>query len=477
MSNQEYEAVIGLEVHAELKTQSKIFCACPTDFGAPPNTQCCPVCMGYPGTMPVLNRRAVELCIKAGLALGCKITRISRTDRKQYFYPDLPKAYQISQDEAPLCRDGELTFSAETGQRTVCIKRIHIEEDAGKLIHAGEKTLIDHNRCGVPLIEIVSAPDLRTPEQASAYLRALRGVLLACGVSDCRMQEGSLRCDVNVSLRKKGCDALGVRTEIKNLNSFSFVEKALRYEIKRQSDLLGRGEHVESTTCRFDPASGKTYPMRSKESTVDYRFLPEPDLPPICIRDEDIEAIRATLPELPRMRAARMRADYGLTDYDTDLLVSDPALADFFECGVGETKYPKIMVNLLLSDLLRHCGSDPFFSPVSAHRLAELATLLGESTVNSSTAKKLLLRLIDGDIDLFRIVADEGLAQIRDREKLSAVVCEVLAANPRAVADYRNGKTAALRALQGQAMARTAGRAEPVLLEELFCAMLAQSEK
>ncbi|MBR2019036.1 MAG: Asp-tRNA(Asn)/Glu-tRNA(Gln) amidotransferase subunit GatB [Clostridia bacterium] len=472
MSNQAFEAVIGLEVHAELLTATKIFCSCSTAFGAEPNTQCCPICMGYPGAMPRLNRRAVELAIRAGLALGCEIAEVSQTDRKQYFYPDLPKAYQISQDESPLCKNGFLTVSTKEGTRRVAISRIHIEEDAGKLIHRGAHTFVDCNRCGVPLIEIVSAPDLRSPEEASAYLRKLRSILLTCGISDCRMQEGSLRCDVNISLRPFGSETFGVRTEIKNLNSFAFVEKAIAYEIARQTEALLQGNVPIPETRRFDAAAGKTYPMRAKETSVDYRFLPEPDLPPIWVSEEDIERLRTTLPELPDARALRLAQAYGLTVYDASVLVSEPQLADFFEAGAGKTDYPKLLVNLLLSELLRHCASDPFSSPVSASRLAELSQLMGEGTVNSATAKKLLLRLLDGDLDPRLTVKREGLAQVRDREQLLTLAERAMEEQPRAVTDYRNGKSAALRALQGKVMALSGGRADPILLESIFLELL-----
>ena len=472
MPKQAFEAVIGLEIHAALLTDTKIFCSCSTAFGAPPNTQCCPVCMGLPGAMPSLNRRAVELAVRAGLALGCSIQSQSRMDRKQYFYPDLPKAYQISQEAIPLCRNGFLTLPTSNGERRINIERIHIEEDAGKLIHEGNETLVDCNRCGVPLIEIVSAPDLRSPEEASAYLRKLRSILLTCGISDCRMQEGSLRCDVNISLRPLGTDRMGVRTEIKNLNSFAFVEKALAYEIERQGQLLTKGEPLMPETRRFDVASGKTFPMRTKETAVDYRFLPEPDLPPLLVGEEEIERIRRELPELPDIRAARMIKTYGLTAYDADVLVSDPLLADFFELGGKQTAYPKLLVNLLLTDLLRYCTSDPFSSPVSASRLAQLAQLLGEGTINSSTAKKLLLRLLDGDLEPRRTVLLEELGQIRDRARLSELALRVISEQPRAVSDYQNGKSAALRALQGRAMAVSGGRADPVLLEAILLELL-----
>lgn len=463
-----YEAVIGLEVHAELRTATKIFCACPTEFGAPPNTRCCPICMGMPGTMPSLNRRAVELAIRAGLALGCEISEVSRTDRKQYFYPDLPKAYQISQDGSPLCKNGSLTVAIDGHEHRVRITRIHIEEDAGKLIHRGEETLIDCNRCGVPLIEIVSAPDMRSAAEASAYLRALRAILLTCGISDCRMQEGSLRCDVNLSLRRRGSEEMGVRTEIKNLNSFAFVEKAIAYEIARQSAALSRGEQIVAETRRYDVPSGETRLMRRKERSIDYRFLPEPDLLPIRVDLETVARIKASLPELPTARALRLTADYGIPDADAAVLVGEPLLADFYEQAAGRTKYPIVLVHLILTDLLRTCTWDPFVSPVSADRMAELAELLGDGVINSSTAKKLLARLIESDLDPKQTVETEGLAQITDRAILAPTVQAVLAANPKAVRDYLGGKSAALRALQGQAMAKTAGRADPRLLESLL---------
>lgn len=471
-----YEAVIGLEVHAELRTATKIFCACPTEFGAPPNTQCCPICMGMPGTMPSLNRYAVELAVRAGLALGCEIAEVSRTDRKQYFYPDLPKAYQISQDASPLCKGGSLTVKVDGNERRVGITRIHVEEDAGKLIHRGEETLVDCNRCGVPLIEIVSAPDMRSAAEASAYLRALRAILLTCGVSDCRMQEGSLRCDVNLSLRPRGSEEMGVRTEIKNLNSFAFVEKAIAYEITRQTAALARGEEIVPETRRYDVPSGETRLMRRKERSIDYRFLPEPDLLPIRVDRETVARILRTLPELPAARASRLTDDYGINDADAAVLVGEPLLADFYEQAAEDTKYTVVLVHLILTDLLRACTWDPFFSPVSAARMAELAELLGDGVINSSTAKKLLARLIEADLDPRRTVELEGLAQITDPAIIGVTVQSVLAANPKAVQDYRGGKVAALRALQGQAMARTSGRADPRLLESLLLDALGQIE-
>ena len=468
MIGNEYEAVIGLEVHAELNTKSKIFCSCSTAFGAEPNTQCCPICMGLPGTLPTLNRRAVELAVMAGAALECEISQRSRTDRKQYFYPDLPKAYQISQAGVPLCQNGSLRFRTEAGDRVVGITRIHIEEDAGKLIHKNGSTLIDYNRCGVPLIEIVSAPDMHTGAEAAAYVRALRAVLLTCGISDCRMQEGSLRCDVNISVRRRGDEGFGVRTEIKNINSFAFMEKAIDFEFARQCDLLSRGEEIRMETRRYDSSTGKTYPMRSKERVFDYRFLAEPDLLPICLSQEEIDALRKSLPELPMARARRMEKTYGITESDAEVLSSDTRLADYYETAAKETKHQKLLANLLLTDLMRFCESEPFVSPVVETRLAAVSELFGERVINSATAKKLLARLVEGDFDPVEIVAREGLAQIRDKEALQGLIDEVLVQNPRAVEDYRNGKKAALRSLQGQVMAKSGGRADPILLESLL---------
>ncbi len=472
-----YETVIGLEVHAELKTKSKIFCACPTAFGARPNTHCCPICMGLPGAMPTLNRRAVELAVMAGLALGCDISEISRIDRKQYFYPDLPKAYQVSQADSPLCRGGAVTVKTDGGERRVGITRIHIEEDAGKLIHQNGRTLIDYNRCGVPLIEIVSAPDMRSGAEAAAYVRALRSILVSCGISDGKMQEGSLRCDVNVSVRRKGGEGLGVRTEIKNLNSFTFMEKAIEYEVRRQCELLENGEEVRMETRRFDASAGVTLPMRNKERVFDYRFLAEPDLPPLCVTREEIEALRRTLPEFPAQKSVRFVREYGLTEYDADVLTAEPALAAYFERTATQTRYAKTAANLLLSELLRVCAAEGFTCAISQRRLAQLADLLGDGVINSSTAKKLLARLLIADLDPIQTVEAEHLAQITDEATLKSEILAVMQMSARAVSDYRAGKKAAMRALQGQVMARTGGLAEPRLLEKLLTDELNRSEK
>ena len=470
--NDFYEAVIGLEVHAELKTDTKIFCTCSTRFGAAPNTQCCPVCMGHPGVLPSLNRHAVELALRAGLALNCKIARHSRMDRKHYFYPDLPKAYQISQNEFPLCEKGFLEFFTGENTRRIGITRIHLEEDAGKLTHTDQGTLIDFNRCGVPLIEIVSSPEIRSGEEAADYLRALRAILVRCGVSDCKMQEGSLRCDVNISLRPAGSNVLGVRSEIKNLNSFAYVQKAIQYEIARQSEMLRRGETLYPETRRYDETLGITVLMRRKESTVDYRILPEPDIPPFSISEEEIERTREELPELPAHQIARVVEEYGIAVGDAEILVTDPGLAQYYEEVATLTAYPKTVANLLLTDLLPHCESDPFFSPVSGTAFAELATLAGQRRINSSTTKRLLLRMTREELSPAETAEREGLWQITDPDALRETVDQVLSSNPRAVADWQGGKRAALQALQGQVMKKTQGRADPVLSETLLLSAL-----
>ena len=469
MSYENYEVVIGLEVHVELNTRTKIFCACPTEFGGEPNTRVCPVCLGLPGALPVLNREVVRLAAKAGLALGCTVSPLSGQDRKNYFYPDLPKAYQISQYDRPLCVGGALVIDTPEGKKPIGITRIHIEEDAGKLIHDDALgTLIDYNRCGIPLIEIVSEPDLRSAEEAKSYLQALRSLLRYVGVSDCRMNEGSFRADVNLSVRKKGDSRLGVRTEIKNLNSFAFAAKAIEYEASRQILVLESGKAVERETRRFDPATGKTEAMRKKESAADYRFFPDPDLPPVRLSEEEIASLRHSLPELPAEKRARFTQSLGLSEYDASLLSSDRLLGEYFDEAAGATPYPKLVANLIATEVLRLTEAEDFHCPIATARIASLATLLGENKISGATAKKLLARLWKADLDPQKTVEDENLGQINDRDLLLSLVRETLAANPRSVADYHAGKTRAAGALVGQAMSRSAGRANPALLSELI---------
>ena len=464
-----YEMVIGLEVHVELKTATKIFCSCPTTFGAAPNTQCCPVCMGFPGTLPVLNKKVVEYAVKAGLATNCKIANYSKEDRKNYFYPDLPKAYQISQYDLPLCEHGWLDIETEAGSKRIGITRIHIEEDAGKLVHDdAHGTMIDCNRCGVPLIEIVSEPDIRSAEEAKAYLQKLRAIILYTGVSDCKMEEGSLRCDVNLSVRKVGAEAFGTRTEMKNLNSFQFIVKAIEYEYKRQVDAIEAGEIIVQETRRFDTATGKTNTMRTKEDADDYRYFPDPDLPPIEMSDERIAAFAAEIPELPDARKARYIEKYGLTPYDGEILTSDKAMADYFEAAAAATKYPKTVANLLISEVLRMLEGESFSCPLSPDRLAELATLLGEDVINSSIAKKLLKEMFETGASPKTLVEERGLAQINDEALLAALVREAVESSPKSVADYKKGKQAAAKAIVGRVMQKTDGRGNPVIIQRLL---------
>ncbi|MDR1531904.1 MAG: Asp-tRNA(Asn)/Glu-tRNA(Gln) amidotransferase subunit GatB [Clostridiales bacterium] len=463
-----YEMVIGLEVHIELKTATKIFCGCLTAFGAEPNTQCCPVCMGYPGTLPVLNQRVAEYAITAGLALNCDIAPYSKQDRKNYFYPDLPKAYQISQYDLPLCKGGWLDIETAAGPKRVGITRIHIEEDAGKLLHSERGTLVDCNRCGVPLIEVVSEPDLRSAEEARAYLRKLRAVILYTGVSDCKMNEGSMRCDVNLSVRKQGETKLGARAEMKNLNSIQFAVKSIEYEYARQVEVLEAGGQLTQETRRFDPDTGRTYPMRVKEDANDYRYFPDPDLPPVTTTAEQAARIKALLPELPDARKARYAQEFKLQDRDGEIITSDKGLADYFEQSAALCKYPKILANLLISDLGTITGgSEDFACPVTPRHMAELAELLGDEIINNSTAKRILKDICEEDRGPREIVASQGLEQINDEAALLTFALSAIEADPKSARDFRNGKDAAAKVIIGRAMARSGGKANPRKLSQL----------
>ena len=464
----DYEMVIGLEVHVELNTKTKIFCSCSTAYGAAPNTQTCPVCMGLPGVLPVLNGKVVEYAVKAGLATNCTIANYSKQDRKNYFYPDLPKAYQISQYDIPLCENGYITVETAEGQKKIGITRIHIEEDAGKLVHDDKHgTMIDCNRCGVPLIEIVSEPDIRSPEEANAYLEKLRAIILYTGISDCKKNEGSFRCDVNLSVRKKGQKELGTRTEMKNINSFRFVVEAIEYEYKRQIEVLESGGKIVQETRRFDEETGKTYTMRTKENANDYRYFPDPDLPPIELTSEDILRLHGEIGELPDAKKQRFVEKLGLSAYDSDAILSDPDMARYYEEVVKHTEHYKIAANILITDILR-MSKDGFACPVAPENTAKLATLFGEQVVNSSTVKKLLKRMWEEDFDPVVAVEREGLAQINDRDILSAVADEVIKTSEKLINDYRKGKGKAFEALIGNAMSRTGGKANPVVLAEIL---------
>lgn len=472
-----YEMVIGLEVHCELKTKTKIFCGCSTAFGAEPNTQCCPVCMGMPGSLPVLNRQVVEYAVKAGMATNCTISRFSKEDRKNYFYPDLPKAYQISQYDLPLCEHGWLDIETADGAKRIGITRIHIEEDAGKLIHGEDGTGCDYNRCGVPLIEIVSEPDIRSAEEAKAYVQKLRAILLYTGVSDCRMQEGSLRCDVNLSVRKKGESRFGTRTEMKNLNSFQFIVKAIEYEYARQVEVLESGGEVVQETRRFDQASGKTYTMRTKEDADDYRYFPDPDLPPIVLDEETLARWKADIPVLPDERKAMYIEQYGLSSRDAELLSAEQAVADYFEAAAKQTAYPKTLVGLLTTEIFRLLPADSTYIPLSPAHLARLADLLGEEKINSGTGKKLLGQLWEKDADPAVLAEEQNLWQISDESVLRPLAREAVEKNPRSVADYRRGKVQAIQALVGQCLRATGGQGNPQILRRLLEQELAAGDE
>ena len=478
MSN--YMLTVGLEVHIELNTKSKIFCSCPTTRGALPNTQICPICMGLPGAMPTLNRKAVEYAVKAGLATNCNIARRSGLDRKNYFYPDLPKAYQISQYDRPLCYGGFVDISSNEGEQRIGITRIHIEEDAGKLTHEGDRTLIDFNRCGRPLIEIVTEPHIHSASEAREFLKKLRAIIICTGISECRMNEGELRCDVNLSVAPIGSDTLGERTEIKNINSFAFVAKAIEQEFARQCAILDRGGEIKRETLRYNTESGKCEVMRSKESADDYRFLAEADLHDVTLTDEDIEGLQREIPELPDSRKKRYEKELGLSPYDSALLSSDLSLSDYFEAASMGACHVKTLANLLISEALRLSEGDEFACPIPHGHFRELAELFGGERINSSTAKKLLSRLWDDNAcgkeprSPSDIVESERLWQINSREELLTLARGAIANNQKSVADYKNGKSAALRSLIGKAMAESRGLANPKLLEDILLEELAK---
>ena len=464
-----YEMVIGLEVHVELKTKTKIFCGCSTAFGAAPNTQCCPVCMGMPGTLPVLNEQVVEYAVKAGLATHCTIARYSKEDRKNYFYPDLPKAYQISQYDLPLCEHGWLDIQTKAGEKRIGITRIHIEEDAGKLIHtASGGTLCDYNRCGVPLIEIVSEPDIRSAEEAVAYVQKLRAIMLYTGVSDCKMQEGSLRCDVNLSVRKRGEKAFGTRTEMKNLNSFQFIQKAITYEYKRQVEALEAGEKIVQETRRFDEKTGKTFSMRRKENANDYRYFPDPDLVPIVLSDTTIARLEGEIPIRPDERKAAYLERFGLTAADAEALVSQREIADYFEAAAAHSKGVKTLAHLITSEVFRLLPVGETRIPIAPAHLGRIADLLEEGRINSGTGKRLIQALWEEDQDPEALAEREGLWQQSDEGVLRPLVEQALIENEKSVSDYKNGKRQAIQPLIGQVLKKTAGKGNPVVIRRLL---------
>ena len=477
-----YEAVIGLEIHAHLLTRSKMFCGCSTSFGAPPNSHVCPVCLGFPGALPVLNHAAVDLGIRAGLALGCQINETSIFARKNYFYPDLPKGYQISQYEQPLASAGVLEYAVPEGLRRVRITRVHLEEDAGKSLHEGfadsdRHTYLDYNRSGTPLIEIVTEPDLRSAADAAEFFTRLRALLMWLGVNDGNMEEGSLRCDANVSVRRTGATGLGTKAEVKNLNSFRFLQKALEYEIERQAALLDAGGRVVQETRLWDPARGETASMRSKEEAHDYRYFPEPDLPPLVVDEARIAAVRALAPlDAPEARRQRFVSQYALPEYDAGQLTQSRAVADFFEETVRAGAPPKVTSNWMMGDLARslnHTGRTITDSPVTPARLAELLGLVEAGTISGAIAKAVLERMFASNLGARAIVEAEGLAQISDDTQIAATIADVLNRHSDAVAQFRAGKTTALGFLVGQVMKATGGKANPKRVNQLLQEALA----
>ena len=473
MAREDYEVVMGLEVHSELSTKTKIFCSCKTNFGGEPNTQTCPICMAMPGTLPVLNEKVVEYAVKAGLATGCEITRNSKNDRKNYFYPDLPKSYQISQFDKPLCEHGGIEIETSNGKKTIGITRIHIEEDAGKLNHDefGGGSLVDLNRAGVPLIEIVSEPDLRTTEEVELYLKKLKSILEYIEVSDCKMQEGSYRADVNVSVRKKGDTRLGTRTEMKNMNSFRSIIRAIDYEVERQIDVIEKGGKVEQETLRWDEVSGKTFSMRDKENAQDYRYFPDPDLVAIKLSEEYIENIKKSLPELPESRKERYLQEYKLSQKDANIITSSKYLSDLFEQAIDICNNPKAVNNWIISDISRILNEkemEPSQIPFTAEHLAKLVILIDKGTISSSIGKKVLDELFENPKDPEEIIKEKGWIQISDEGAIKEIVTKILEANPQSIVDYKAGKDRALGFLVGQAMKQTKGKANPQLLNKMF---------
>ena len=473
MSREDYEVVIGLEVHAELSTKTKIFCSCPTAFGAAPNTHTCPICMAMPGTLPVLNEKVVEYAVKAGLATNCEISRNSKNDRKNYFYPDLPKAYQISQFDKPLCEHGYVEIDTKEGKKKIRITRIHIEEDAGKLNHDefGGGSLVDLNRAGVPLIETVSEPDIRSAEEAESYLRKLKSIFEYIEVSDCKMQEGSLRADVNVSVKKKTDTKLGTRTEMKNMNSFRSIVRAIEYEVDRQIDILEDGGTITQETLRWDDVSGKTFPMRDKEDAQDYRYFPDPDLVAIKLSEEYIQNIKDNLPELPESRKQRYLEEYNLSKKDAKLLTSSKYLSDLFEGAVKVCNNPKAVNNWIISDIsriLNETETEPISIPFDSNQLGKLVILIDKGTISSSIGKKVLVELFENPRDPEDIIKEKGWIQISDEGAIKEVVMKILEANPQSIADYKAGKDKALGFLVGQAMKETKGKANPQMLNKMF---------
>lgn len=472
-----YEAVIGLEVHTELRTNTKIFCSCKTSFGADPNTNVCPVCLGLPGVLPVLNEKVLEFAVRAGLALNCKIARYSKFDRKNYYYPDLPKDFQTSQFDLPICGPGYLDIEVEGVKKRINITRAHMEEDAGKLVHHGtsitdsDYSLVDYNRTGTPLLEIVSEPDMRSAEEAVAYMEKLRTILQYVGISDCKMEEGSLRCDANISVRPAGTTKLGTKTEIKNINSFRGVGRAIEYEAIRQAELLEEGGKVIQETRTWDEKEGITKSMRSKEEANDYRYFPEPDLVPFTVSEEYIENINRTLPELPDVRKARYIKDFGLNSDDAEMMTNNKSLSDYFEEIVKVGAEPKATVNWLMGEFMSHLsdsGLEIEDTPVTAKDLAALLDLISKGVISGKIAKQVFKEMWETHKEPALIVKEKGLVQISDTSALESIVDDVILKNPQSVDDFKQGKKKAVGFLMGQIMKATKGKANPRIVNGIL---------
>lgn len=473
----QYETVIGLEVHVELATKTKIFCGCSTEFGGAPNTHTCPVCTGMPGSLPVLNKQVVEYAMAVGLAANCTITQYCKFDRKNYFYPDNPQNYQISQLYLPICRDGYVEIETGAGKKKVRIHEIHMEEDAGKLVHDEweDCSLVDFNRSGVPLIEIVSEPDMRNADEVIAYLEKLRMMIQYLGASDCKLNEGSMRADVNLSVREVGAAEFGTRTEMKNLNSFKAISRAIEGERARQIELLEEGKKIVQETRRWDDNKEYSYAMRSKEDAQDYRYFPDPDLVPVSISDEWIQEVKARQPELQEEKAARYKKEFGIPDYDIDIITASKTLADLFEAATAICHNPKKVSNWLMVEtmrLLKEREMDPEDITYTPQNLADLIRLTDENVVNSTVAKEVFEKMFEEDIDVERFVEDNGLKTVNDEGALRETVERVIAENPQSVADYRAGKTKAIGFLVGQTMKAMKGKADPGIVNEILRELL-----
>lgn len=477
----EYEVVIGLEIHTELKTKSKIFCGCTTQFGGEPNTHTCPVCLGMPGVLPVLNKEVVEYAIRAGLALNCEIAEYSKFDRKNYYYPDLPKNFQTSQFDLPICNAGHIDITINDAKKRIGITRIHMEEDAGKLVHSGDtissssSSLVDYNRTGVPLLEIVSEPDLRSPEEAKIYMENLKAILEYIDVSDCKMQEGSLRCDANISLRPMGSTVLGTRTETKNLNSFRSLQRAMEYEIERQREVLEEGGTIVQETRTWDDAKGITLSLRSKEEAHDYRYFPEPDLVPMIIDRTWVERVEAGLPELPEAKKSRLVEQYGLSEYDASAITASKALADYFDQTLSIFNNPKVISNWLMGDFSRLVNASDLEITdvkVTPQDFAGLLKLIDNATVSGKIAKTVFEEMFETGKSPEVIVKKKGLVQISDEGAILEIVKRVVEANPQSVEDFKNGKERAIGFLVGQVMKESKGKANPGMVNKLLVSVM-----